>query len=73
MSDTLIHVRFAIDGTVTAIGEAPPDAMPQTWFNFLTRRAGPAYEALAGGRGVFRLSSEQLGELHGAFLPGGSA
>ncbi len=63
MNQSMIHVCFAPSGTVTAIGELPATAHPQAWFNFLTREAGTAYEALAGGRGVFRLSPENLTDL----------
>lgn len=53
---TVIHVRFAPDGSVTAIGEQPESLSAQAWFNRLSRTAGSAYQALSGGRGVFRIA-----------------
>jgi len=67
MNHSMIHVSFAPNGTVTNIGELPADANPQTWFIFLTREAGTAYEALANGRGVFRLTPENLTDLSKTF------
>jgi hypothetical protein len=61
MSDTvLIHVRFAPDAGVREIGERPEALTPQAWFNRLTVKAGDAYQAFSGGRGVFRLSPERI-------------
>lgn len=64
---TLIHVRFSPDGSVTEIGARPQDIDAQTWFNHLSRTAGNAYQALSGGRGVFRLSPEALDQIKGAW------
>lgn len=52
----LIHVRFAPNGIVVEISERPPALSPQDWFNALCDRASNAYQPLAGGRGVFRLT-----------------
>jgi hypothetical protein len=57
---TLIHVRFSPDGTVTEIGARPSGVPQQKWFDHLTRTAGSAYQALAGGRGVFRVEQQDL-------------
>jgi hypothetical protein len=51
----MIHVRFAADGTVTQIGERPPATAAQDWYDRLSIKAGMSYQALSGGRGVFRL------------------
>lgn len=51
----IIHVRFMPNGSVSEIGERPTDSTPQQWFDFLSLKAGDHYQALAGGRGVFRL------------------
>lgn len=51
----IIHARFAPNGTVVEISERPAALTPQDWFNFLNEKAADAYQALAGGRGVFRL------------------
>jgi hypothetical protein len=58
--NTLIHTRFAPNGTVVEISERPPALSPQDWFNYLSDKAGTAYQALAGGRGVFRLTRSQI-------------
>lgn len=58
---TLIHARFAPNGTVVEISERPPALSPQDWFNYLSDRVGgTSYQALSGGRGVFRLTREQV-------------
>jgi hypothetical protein len=56
----VIHVRFAPDGSVVEIGERPVGMDPQTWFNILSDKAGSSYQALAGGRGVFRLTRAEV-------------
>ncbi|MEW5791759.1 MAG: hypothetical protein ACOY4L_04800 [Pseudomonadota bacterium] len=55
MEDVMIHVRFAADGTVMEIGERPSGATAQEWFNHLSRNTQNSYQALSGGRGLFRL------------------
>lgn len=59
----MIHVRFAPDGQVTEIGERPAALSPQAWFNQLSQRAGNDYQALSGGRGIFRLPRPSLDAL----------
>lgn len=59
-SVTMIHVRFSADGTVTEIGERPTSVTPQDWFNRLSDKAGTRYQALSGGRGIFRLPPEDV-------------
>ena len=56
----LIHVRFSPDGTVTEIGERPTGTDAQDWFDTLTRKAGTSYQPLSGGRGVFRVTRDQI-------------
>jgi hypothetical protein len=51
----MIHVRFAPNGAVTEISERPDGATPQDWFDHLTRVAGTTFQALSGGRGLFRI------------------
>lgn len=65
MSDEvlMIHVSFAPDGTVRGIGEKPAGTSPQAWFDQLTRHSAGGYQALSGGRGVFRLPRTALAEL----------
>jgi hypothetical protein len=56
----LIHFRFAPNGTVVEISERPKALSPQEWFNYLSDKAGNAYQALSGGRGVFRLTADEI-------------
>jgi hypothetical protein len=62
MSETqaIIHVRFAPDGSVTAIGECPASLSAQEWFNRLSLIPGNAYQPLSGGRGVFRIGRAEV-------------
>lgn len=61
--NVMIHVRFAPDGTVVEISERPAGLTPQDWFNHLSDSVGQAYQALAGGRGLFRLMRGELDAL----------
>ena len=56
----IIHARFAPDGTIVEISERPASLSPQEWYNFLCDKAGTSYQALMGGRGVFRLDRAQV-------------
>lgn len=56
----IIHVRFAPDGTVMEIGERPEASKAQEWFNYLSRNTQNCYQTLTGGRGIFRLTGEQV-------------
>lgn len=59
--NALIHARFSPNGTVVEISERPPALSPQDWFNFLSDRVGgTSYQALSGGRGIFRLTRDQV-------------
>lgn len=58
--NVVLHARFAPNGTVVEISERPDRLTPQQWFNFLSEKAGLAYQALAGGRGVFRMSRAEV-------------
>jgi hypothetical protein len=62
-TNVLIHARFAPNGTVVEIGERPAALTPQDWFNFLSDNAGANYQALAGGRGLFRLTRTETDDL----------
>ncbi|MGA7805870.1 hypothetical protein [Bradyrhizobium sp.] len=61
--NVIIHARFAPNGTVVEIGERPQGLTPQEWFEFLSTKAGDAYQSLAGGRGVFRLTRSSVDAL----------
>ncbi|WP_448030585.1 hypothetical protein [Bradyrhizobium liaoningense] len=65
----ILHTRFAPNGTVVEISERPEGLTPQAWFNFLSDKAGDVYQTLAGGRGVFRLTREELTALKQAATP----
>ncbi len=59
----MIHVRFAPNGTVSEISARPGAITDQEWFNYLSRNTADCYESLSGGRGLFRVPSEQLAAL----------
>jgi hypothetical protein len=65
----IIHVRFAPNAAVVEISERPPALSPQDWFNCLSDKAGTAYQALSGGRGVFRLTRGEVDALKAASVP----
>ena len=65
----LIHARFAPNGAVVEISERPAALSPQQWFNYLSDRAGNAYQALAGGRGVYRLTRAEVDTLKAESAP----
>lgn len=65
---TLIHVRFNNDGAVLEIAERPASLSPEQWFVKLTERAGNAFQSLTGGRGVFRLSADEIAALKSSVL-----
>jgi hypothetical protein len=67
--NVIIHVRFAPDATVVEISERPPALSPQDWFNCLSDKAGNAYQALSGGRGVFRLTRGEVDALKAESAP----
>lgn len=68
MSKTIIHVRFAPDGTVFEIGERPLSLSADQWFAKLSEKAGSAFETLSGGRGVFRLTGDEIEALKASAL-----
>ena len=65
----LIQVRFAPDGSTVEISERPKALTPHEWFNALSEKAGGAYQALSGGRGVFRLTTNEIEALRAAVTP----
>ncbi len=67
--DVLIHVRFAPNGAVVEIGERPAGLSGQDWFFLLSDKAGNAFQPLAGGRGVFRLSRDGVDALKAEGAP----
>ncbi len=67
-SKILIHVRFYPDGSVSEIAERPTGLNPQQWFNKLSDTAGASFEALSGGRGIFRLTPEEVTALKATAL-----
>ncbi len=56
----LIHVRFAPNGTVVEISERPKALSPNEWYYVLCDKAGSTYQPFSGGRGVFRLTAEEV-------------
>jgi hypothetical protein len=65
-TQTMIHVRFSPDGSVTEIGERPAALNAQAWFNRLSEKAGMNYQPLSGGRGLFRLPRADVDALKAA-------
>jgi hypothetical protein len=57
---TIIHARFGNDGVVTEIGERPANLSPPQWFQRLCEAFPLDYRAMAGGRGVFRVSKSKV-------------
>lgn len=66
--ECLIHVRFNPDGTVTEIGERPQAVKAQAWFKYLSQHTRNRYQALAGGRGLFRLPRPDVDALKAACI-----
>ena len=66
-SIVLIHLVFLNDGSVVRISETPEHVSPQTWFNHLSLEASDEYQALSGGRGVFRIPAAKLARLQAPF------
>ncbi len=64
----IIHVRFAPDGTVTEIGERPASLSAQQWYDRLSAKFATAFQALSGGRGVYRVTTEEVEALKAAAL-----
>jgi hypothetical protein len=64
----VIHVRFAPDGTVTEIGERPASLTAQQWFDKLSNNYALDFQALSGGRGVYRVAAEKVEALKAAAL-----
>jgi hypothetical protein len=67
--NVLVHVRFAPNGIVVEISERPTALSPQEWFNFLCDKASNAYQPLAGGRGMFRLTRPGVDALKAESTP----
>jgi hypothetical protein len=65
---TMIHVRFSPDGSVTEIGERPPALSAQAWFDRLSEKVGMSYQPLSGGRGLFRLPRADVDALKAAAM-----
>lgn len=66
--ECMIHLRFNGDGTVAEIGERPKGAPAQAWFKFLCERTQSKYQALSGGRGLFRLPRPEVEALQAAYV-----
>jgi hypothetical protein len=66
IDDVVIHARFAPDGTVVEIGYRPASLTPQDWYNKLILTYADSYQALSGGRGVFRLKQPAVDALKNA-------
>jgi hypothetical protein len=56
----MIHVRFSPDGSVVEIGERPWAMTGQAWYNLLIEQPDAGYQALSGGRAVFRMPRDTV-------------
>ena len=63
----VIHVRFAPDGSVTD-RRAPGRLSAQQWFDRLSNKYAMDFQALSGGRGVYRLGAAEVEALKAAAL-----
>lgn len=61
--EVILHMKFINNGSVVEAGETPASLTAQQWFNFLSLAVPSAYQALAGGRGVFRFTKAELAVL----------
>lgn len=66
--ECMIHLRFNLDGTCAEIGERPKGVGAHDWFKYLSRNTSNKYQALAGGRGLFRLPRPQVETLQAGCL-----
>jgi hypothetical protein len=64
--ECLIHVRFNPNGTISEIGECPAGVTVQNWFRYLSQHTRNCYQALAGGRGLFKLPRTEVETLKAA-------
>lgn len=64
--ECMIHLRFFPDGTVAEIGERPSGVKPHDWFKYLSQHTQNCYQALSGGRGLFRLPRIEVEALKAA-------
>jgi hypothetical protein len=69
IQQVLIHVRFAPNGTVVEISERPKPMSPQEWYNCLCDKVGTTYQPLSGGRGLFRLTRDQVDSIKAETTP----
>jgi hypothetical protein len=53
--EVLVHVRFLPNAEIFSIDEKPQSMSAREWLNLLLEGASPHYQALAGGRGFFRI------------------
>lgn len=60
LGDVIVNVRFFPDGTVNTIDNRPVDMSAQAWFHHLCRTAPNYFQALAGGRGHYRIPFESF-------------
>jgi len=60
LGEVVIHVRFHPTGLVNTINQRPEYLSPQDWFDRLCRAAPLTYQPLSGGRGAFRIPSDDF-------------
>jgi len=69
-TDCVIHLRFFPDGTVAEIGERPSGVQPHDWYKYLCNNTQNTYQALSGGRGLFRLPRTEVDALKASCAAG---
>ncbi|CAI8962941.1 hypothetical protein [Methylocaldum szegediense] len=68
--ECMIHVRFFPNGTVAEISERPPEVEPHDWYKFLCKNTQNRFQALSGGRGLFRIPRADIETLKAACVAG---
>jgi hypothetical protein len=71
--ECMIHLRFFPDGTVAEIGERPSGVKAHDWYKYLSRHTQNSYQALSGGRGLFRLPRPEVEALKAACAAEGAS
>ncbi|WP_434112061.1 hypothetical protein [Methylocaldum sp. GT1TLB] len=69
-TECVIHLRFFPDGTVAEIGERPSGVEPHDWYKYLCNNTQNSYQALSGGRGLFRLLRTEVDALKASCAAG---
>lgn len=69
-AECMIHIRFFPDGTVAEISERPSGVEPHDWYKYLCKNTQNRFQALSGGRGLFRIPRAEVETLKAACAAG---